>query len=165
MTSTADIILLSLCSVALVFYAVVWFSFKEQDYMKQPTNDTSLTYAVKFQLSANATMEACKAGLVGAGAIFPILFTVQAAGLQTSSGSLIVLSPEALVAARWATIWIGLSLLAGILNLARFPTIIPHTTLLGYDRWTGFIGFFQFLALAAGAIRILYFLVSPVFSG
>jgi hypothetical protein len=139
--------------VLVTMYSAIWYFAPEA-----PANLTD----PQRQLVAATVIESCKAALLVAGLFFPILTAVLSLALKQSPGSPL-LSPAALSNLRMTTIWIGLSLLIGVLNLARFPGIII-SRFLNYDRWTGIFGAAQGIALMLGMVRGTIFLVWAGFS-
>jgi hypothetical protein len=125
----------------------------------KPTPDPNITDSQK-QLSATTVLEACKAGMVVGGIIFPILVALLTFALNPTTGGLVpTFSASALLNVRVTTAWIGFSLIIGVWNLSRFPTIINRNLPLTYDKWTGIFGAVQLYALVLGALRSLIFLV------
>lgn len=140
---------------AFIGWAALWY------LTELPPPPSALSDAQR-QLIANSVIEACKAGLTVAGIFFPIL--VAALSLTRVVGNA---KPQFTAATidnlRITTVWVALSLAAGVWNLGRFPSIV-ETRLLNRDRWTGAIGAAQLVTLIAAIVRSALFLIWNVFS-
>jgi hypothetical protein len=151
--SWVDIVILAILALFLGAYLVVWFVYP----IPAPSSPPDVP---ERQLATNTVLEACKAGLTVGGIVFPILVTLQSLALATGTGNTgVFLSPAAIPSIRFTTVLIGLSLIAGVWNISRLPGKVSKPELLTYDKWTGFFGAMQLYTFAAGALRILFFLV------
>jgi hypothetical protein len=155
--SWIDIVILGILALFLGAYLVVWFVYPIPAPSSPPASPPDVP---ERQLATNTVLEAVKAGLTVGGIVFPILVTLQSLALATGTGSTgILLSPVAIPSIRFTTVLIGLSLIAGVWNISRLPGKVSKPELLTYDKWTGFLGAIQLYTFAAGALRVLFFLV------